>query len=98
MEYLLNDPQLSQRLEPNVIDTESGPVEYMDFGSGPVVVAVHGTDDRLVDHDFHTGTYREHLPRVEIYSVEGGDHVAIFTHRNAVRKRVSAFLKDLSAH
>lgn len=57
------------------------------------VLVVHGTDDRVVDHDTHVGAYAGRVPGVEVLSVAGGEHVAIFTHRVAIRARVVAFMR-----
>lgn len=37
-----NDPYLSSKIKPLTIETDNGIVEYVDFGEGPVIVAIHG--------------------------------------------------------
>lgn len=57
------------------------------------VLIVHGTDDPLVQYDLHATTYARRVPQAELLTVEGGEHVAIFTHRNLVRAKVTAFMQ-----
>jgi pimeloyl-ACP methyl ester carboxylesterase len=59
--------------------------------ASPALV-VHGTADRVVSHA-HAERAARRIPRAELLSVEGGEHVAIFTHRDEVRARVTAFLR-----
>jgi pimeloyl-ACP methyl ester carboxylesterase len=68
--------------------TESYPLEKLTV---PVLV-VHGTADRLVQYELHAKTYARRVPQVELLTVEGGEHVAIFTHRTLVRSKVMAFM------
>ena len=56
------------------------------------VLVVHGTQDRLVQFDQNAKLYQRRLPQVELLAVEGGEHVAIFSHRNIVREKVTAFM------
>jgi pimeloyl-ACP methyl ester carboxylesterase len=42
MTYKLYDPQLSNKLVPTKAMTALGAVEYVEFGEGPIVVALHG--------------------------------------------------------
>lgn len=56
------------------------------------VLIVHGTDDPLVQYDVHAKMYERRVPNAELLTVEGGEHVAIFTHRNLVRAKVTAFM------
>jgi pimeloyl-ACP methyl ester carboxylesterase len=54
------------------------------------VLVVHGTQDRVAP--FVQGrSMAARIPGAEPLAIEGGDHVAIFTHREAVRARVAAF-------
>ncbi len=43
----------------------------------------------------HGKTLAERIPGAELVALEGGEHVAIFTHRDEARARVMRFL---SAH
>lgn len=42
MSYDMQDPQLSTKLVPKTAQTAFGQVEYVEIGTGPVVVSVHG--------------------------------------------------------
>jgi pimeloyl-ACP methyl ester carboxylesterase len=56
------------------------------------LLAVHGTDDRVAP--FAQGReMAERAPGAELCALEGGDHVAIFTHRDEARARVVRFLR-----
>lgn len=59
-------------------------------------LVVHGTDDRVVSHA-HAERAARRIPRAELLSIAGGEHVAIFTHRAQVRGRVTAFLRENAA-
>jgi pimeloyl-ACP methyl ester carboxylesterase len=69
--------------------TATYPLENLEV---PVLV-VHGTEDRLVNFEVHAKMYETHVPNVELLAVEGGEHVAIFTHRNMVRAKVNEFMQ-----
>lgn len=58
------------------------------------VLAIHGTADRIVP--FVHGKRATAAPAGELMSIEGGEHVAIFTHLDAIRERVARFLSRLS--
>jgi pimeloyl-ACP methyl ester carboxylesterase len=68
--------------------TETYPLEDLDV---PVLI-VHGTQDRIVPYENHAKMYATRVPRAEMLTVEGGEHVAIFTHRNMVRTKVNEFM------
>jgi len=57
------------------------------------VLIVHGTQDPLVQFDVHAKMFEAHLPNAELLAVDGGEHVAIFTHRNIVRAKVIEFMQ-----
>lgn len=57
------------------------------------VLIVHGTQDRQVQFEVHAKTYVSRVPHAELLAVDGGEHVAIFTHRKLVRTGVSAFMQ-----
>lgn len=85
--------QMGQRIvgtenDIRITRTESYPLEKLTV---PVLV-VHGTADRLVQYELHAKTYARRVPQVELLTVEGGEHVAIFTHRTLVRSKVMAFM------
>jgi pimeloyl-ACP methyl ester carboxylesterase len=56
-------------------------------------LVVHGTIDRLVPFDQHGKVLATRIPGAELLAIEGGEHVAIFTHRRDVRTRVTGFLR-----
>jgi len=70
--------------------TTTYPLENLNV---PVLV-VHGTEDQLVQFDVHAKMFEARLPNAELLAVEGGEHVAIFTHRNIVRARVIGFMQS----
>lgn len=57
------------------------------------VLIVHGTQDRLVPFDAHAKTFERRVPNAALCAVEGGEHVAIFTHRNLIRANVREFME-----
>jgi pimeloyl-ACP methyl ester carboxylesterase len=69
--------------------TATYPLENLDV---PVLV-VHGTEDQLVKFDVHAKMYETRVPNVELLAVDGGEHVAIFTHRNMGRAKVKEFMQ-----
>lgn len=58
------------------------------------VLVIHGTIDQLVQYEVHAQMYARRVPQTELVTVEGGEHVSIFTHRNLVRPRVEAFMQQ----
>ena len=58
------------------------------------VLVVHGTGDRLVPFTQHAKSLAARVPGAELLAIDGGEHVAIFTHRTEVRARVTRFLRD----
>jgi len=56
-------------------------------------LVVHGTADRVVSYD-HAQTLAGRVPGARLLTVEGGEHVAIFTDRDRVRAEVTAFLRE----
>ncbi|MCD4760345.1 alpha/beta hydrolase [bacterium] len=86
--------RMGQRLEGTENDIEitrtaTYPLENLDV---PVLI-VHGTQDPLVRFEVHAKMYEARVPHVELLAVDGGEHVAIFTHRNMVRAKVMAFMQ-----
>jgi pimeloyl-ACP methyl ester carboxylesterase len=57
------------------------------------VLIVHGTQDPLVPFEVHAKAYESRVPDAELVAVEGGEHVAIFTHREMVRAKVNEFMR-----
>lgn len=60
-------------------------------------LVVHGTADRVVPYQRHVPPFVVRLPGVRVCTVEGGEHVALFTHRDLVRSEVGAFLAVYAA-
>lgn len=60
------------------------------------VLVVHGTEDRLIPFAQHGKLLEARIPGAELLAVEGGEHMAIFTHRDEIRERVARFLHDLA--
>jgi len=54
---------------------------------------VHGTADSVAPYK-HARALAFRIPGAELLSIEDGEHVSIFTHRDLVRARVSAFLRQ----
>jgi pimeloyl-ACP methyl ester carboxylesterase len=75
-----------------ITQTTAYPLEQIEV---PVLV-VHGTEDRLVPFTQHGRMLAERISGAQLLAVEGGEHMAIFTHRKEVRKRVTRFLRDLA--
>jgi pimeloyl-ACP methyl ester carboxylesterase len=57
------------------------------------VLIIHGTRDRHVQFEVHAKMFEKRLPDAELLTVDGGEHVAIFTHRNQVRAKVNDFMQ-----
>jgi pimeloyl-ACP methyl ester carboxylesterase len=56
-------------------------------------LVVHGTADRVVPFAHHGAVLAKRIPGAELLAIEGGEHVAIFTHRALIQARVEAFLR-----
>ncbi|MCP4603375.1 MAG: alpha/beta hydrolase [Proteobacteria bacterium] len=86
--------RMGQRIEGTENDIEithtaTYPLENLNI---PVLV-VHGTEDQLVQFDVHANLYKARVPNAELLAVDGGEHVAIFTHRNMIRDKVGEFMQ-----
>jgi pimeloyl-ACP methyl ester carboxylesterase len=55
-------------------------------------LVVHGTADKMVPFAQHAQPLAARIPGAELLAIEGGEHVAIFTHRDEVQRRVCGFL------
>lgn len=73
----------------NITRMTSYPLERI---SVPTLV-IHGTADCMVPYQLHAQALATRIPDVELLTIEGGEHVAIFTHRKEVKSRVSRFLQ-----
>jgi pimeloyl-ACP methyl ester carboxylesterase len=56
-------------------------------------LVVHGTEDRVVPFAQHGAVLARRIPGAELLQIDGGEHVAIFTHRAPIKARVDAFLR-----
>jgi len=56
------------------------------------ILAVHGTGDQVV-HFAHGERMADMPPYAELMAIDGGEHVAIFTHLEAVRERAADFFR-----
>ncbi|MBI5251242.1 MAG: alpha/beta hydrolase [Desulfomonile tiedjei] len=74
--------------------TTTYPLENL---SVPVLI-VHGTQDLLVQFEVHAKTFQSRVPNAELLAVDGGEHVAIFTHRKLVRAKVNEFMQSHFRH
>lgn len=87
--------RMDQRMDGTENDTEitrtrTYPLEKLDV---PVLI-VHGTQDPLLPFEVHAKAFEARVPHAELLAVDGGEHVAIFTHRDMVRAKVSEFMES----
>jgi len=75
-----------------ITQTTTYPLEQIKV---PVLV-VHGTGDRLVPFTQHGKLLAARIPGAQLLAIEDGEHMAIFTHRDEIRVRVTQFLRDLA--
>jgi pimeloyl-ACP methyl ester carboxylesterase len=75
-----------------ITQTTTYPLEEIEV---PALI-VHGTGDRLVPFTQHGKSLAARIPGAKLLAIEGGEHMAIFTHRDEVRAQVTRFLKDLA--
>jgi pimeloyl-ACP methyl ester carboxylesterase len=59
-------------------------------------LVVHGTVDRVVPFARHGAVLASRIPGAECLLLEGGDHMALFSHRALIQPRVAAFLRALT--
>lgn len=86
--------RMGQRIEGTENDIEIShtatyPLENLNV---PVLI-VHGTEDQLVPFEAHAKRYTTRVPNAELLSIDGGEHVVIFTHRNLIRPKVIEFMQ-----
>jgi len=60
------------------------------------VMIIHGTEDKMVPYTQHAKTLEARIPGAELLTIEGGEHVSIFTNREQVRERVVRFMNEHS--
>ena len=78
----LNDMEQFERMATLPLDQVTVPV-----------LGIHGMADRVVP--FEHGDRARLAPKGELMAIQGGEHVAIFTHLDAIRERVAGLLKRL---
>lgn len=81
----LNDVALFGELAPVAFEKISAPALVM-----------HGTGDRVVPFG-HAQQAANGISNAELFAIEGGEHVALFTHLDEVRAKVAKFLSALPA-
>lgn len=59
-----------------------------------LVLIAHGTRDPHLPFEMHALNFQRRLRRSELIALEGGEHAAIFTHRDTVRPAVMRFLES----
>jgi pimeloyl-ACP methyl ester carboxylesterase len=82
LEGTMNDIKITQKLTYPLKDLKV-----------PTLV-IHGTHDPVVPYEEHGLRHKAEIPNVDFYTVDRGEHVAIFTHRAKIQKKVSSFLKS----
>jgi pimeloyl-ACP methyl ester carboxylesterase len=78
------------KIDINISRTCDYPLEQI---AAPTLI-VHGTADKLVPYEQHAKTLASRIAGAELLSIDGGEHVSIFTHRETVKPRVAGFLKE----
>ena len=71
----------------------SWPLEKIE---APLLV-VHGTKDSMVPYQ-QAQSLVHRVPGAQLYSIEGGEHVSIFTHHEQVRARIDQFLCSIEGY
>jgi len=71
-----------------VTRTATYPLEQI---QAPTLI-VHGTADKIVAYAKHATALSTRIPGAELLTIDGGEHVSIFTHRETVKARVMEFL------
>lgn len=74
------------------VRTGRGPAPPLEQVRVPTLV-IHGTADRTVPFAQHGAVLARRIPGAELLALEGGEHVALFTHRAVITPRVDAFLR-----
>ncbi|MCC6994621.1 MAG: alpha/beta fold hydrolase [Deltaproteobacteria bacterium] len=86
--------RLPLRIEGTRQDVRAGraPAPPLEDVRVPTLV-VHGTADRTVPFARHGAALARRIPGAELLALEGGEHVALFTHRALIKPRMDAFLR-----
>lgn len=59
--------------------------------TAPTLV-VHGTADQMLSYADNAKVFAARIPNAQLLTIEGGEHGAIFSHRDQIRTAVDAFL------
>jgi pimeloyl-ACP methyl ester carboxylesterase len=86
--------RIGMRLDGTRQDVRAGsaPPPALEDVRVPTLV-VHGTADRVVPFARHGAVLARRIPGAELLALDGGEHVALFTHRPLVQARLEAFLR-----
>ncbi len=87
--------KMDQRLEGTKNDieishTNTYPLEDLNL---PVLV-IHGKKDPHIDYEKHALQFKKRLFYAELLTIEDGEHVAMFTHREVVKEKVDVFMQQ----
>jgi pimeloyl-ACP methyl ester carboxylesterase len=87
--------RMAERIDGTRADIEnSAQTEFaLEEIEAPTLV-IHGTVDKLVSYEEHAQRLAARIPSVRLLTIENGEHVAIFTHRDVVRAEVAQFLRE----
>ena len=86
-----NMPKRSAGTENDVWQTRTRHYPLEDISTPTLIV--HGTKDPFAPFERNARVFVERIPGAELVALEGGEHAAIFTHRDEARARVTAFLR-----
>jgi pimeloyl-ACP methyl ester carboxylesterase len=77
----------------HVTRTRSYPLEAI----GVPTLVVHGSADQFVPFERNASVFARRIPGAKLLVLDGGEHAAIFTHRQQAKAEVTAFLAS-NAH
>lgn len=90
--------RMADRLEGTLEDVEVTRTQELPLEAIRVpTLVVHGTADRIVPFEVHGKALVARIPGATLAALDGGDHVAIFTHLAEARAKVAAFLAALES-
>lgn len=78
--------------ESSVFDTRHGPIEYIEWGNGPPVLAVRARGDRI--NPFAIGeTVAKRILDSKFIDLDTGGHL-LLGHHSGLRERIEVFLAE----
>jgi pimeloyl-ACP methyl ester carboxylesterase len=87
--------RFAQRIEGTQQDVRVGRQPSPPFEDVRVpTLIIHGTEDRVVPFAEHGAVLARRIPGAELLVLEGGEHVALFTHRALIKPRLDTFLRS----